>query len=112
LFSKKLIFSKIFFGVWLAQKNYEMRKSEFGKCRRNPTTSGCRCWIPARLFLIQPDSIISGQILAVLARSVAGSVQILPAFDHGRNPAIFRLDSGASGFLAIGCCRISTTDNY
>jgi hypothetical protein len=53
-------FSKIFFGVWLAQKNYKMQKSEFGKCRWNPATSGRSCWIPVRKF---------EQILAVLARS-------------------------------------------
>jgi hypothetical protein len=26
-----MIFSKIFFGIWFARKNYEMRKSEFWK---------------------------------------------------------------------------------
>jgi hypothetical protein len=36
LFSEKMIFSKIFFGVWLARKNYKMRKSKFGKCCQNP----------------------------------------------------------------------------
>jgi hypothetical protein len=39
-FRRKMIFSKIFFGVWFARKNYEMQKSEFGKCCRNPATSG------------------------------------------------------------------------
>jgi hypothetical protein len=68
-----MIFSKIFFGVSLAQKNYKMQKSEFGKCRWNPATSGCRCRIPARKFdrirpkwmdsgRKLPDQVISGQI--------------------------------------------------
>jgi hypothetical protein len=84
LFSEKMIFSKIFFGVWFARKNYEMQKSEFGKCRRNPATSDRRCRIPATKFVrIWPkwqdscwnlpdqwlDQVISGRIPAILARS-------------------------------------------
>jgi hypothetical protein len=42
-FLKKIIFSKIFFGVWFARKNYKMRKYN---CSRNPATSGRCCWIP------------------------------------------------------------------
>jgi hypothetical protein len=45
-----MIFLKIFFGIWLAQKNYKMQKSEFGKCRWNSATSGRRCRIPATKF--------------------------------------------------------------
>jgi hypothetical protein len=56
LFLEKMIFSKIFFGVWFARKNYERQKSELGKCRRNPATSGRRCQIPARKFdRIRPE---------------------------------------------------------
>jgi hypothetical protein len=67
-----MIFSKIFFGVWFARKNYEMQKLEFGKCRRNPATSGRRCRILARKFdrirLDQkPDLSRSARILTVLA---------------------------------------------
>jgi hypothetical protein len=56
LFSEKMIFSKIFFGVWFTRKNYEMQKSEFGKCRRNLSDQ-------------RPDQVISGWISAILARS-------------------------------------------
>lgn len=86
--SEKIIFSKIFIGVWFARKNYEMKKSEFGKCRRNPATSGCRCWIPAGIFWIRSDQWSymarswpfsgSGRILAVLARSGWIDSQIRP----------------------------------
>jgi hypothetical protein len=63
-FSEKMIFSKIFFGVWFARKNYEIQKSEFGKCRRNPATSGRRCRIPARKFdWIRPKWLDSGRNL-------------------------------------------------
>jgi hypothetical protein len=50
-----------------------MKKSEFGKCRWNPATSGRRCRIPARKFdrIRQkwPDQVISAQIPTVWARS-------------------------------------------
>jgi hypothetical protein len=45
-----MIFSKIFFGIWLARKNYKNAKIEFGKCCWNPATFGSRCRIPARKF--------------------------------------------------------------
>jgi hypothetical protein len=40
------------------EKNYEMQKSEFGKCRWNPATSGRRCRIPEKKF----DRIPAGSI--------------------------------------------------
>jgi hypothetical protein len=62
-----MIFLKIFFGVWLARKNYKMQKSEFGKCRRNLAMSGRRCWILARKFdriwPQWPDQVIFGRNL-------------------------------------------------
>jgi hypothetical protein len=66
-FFKKMIFLKIFFGVWLAQKNYERRKLEYGKCRRNPehlvAIAGFR---RAGLAGFRPDSSGSGHIRADL----------------------------------------------
>jgi hypothetical protein len=68
-----MIFLKIFFGVWLARKNYKMQKSEFGKYRRNPVTSGRRRRIPGRKFdQIRPDP----------ARSMARSGHIQPDPSH------------------------------
>jgi len=112
-----MIFSKIFFGVWLARKNYKMQKLEFDKCLRNPATSGRRCQIPARKFdrirpkwpdfdqklpdpavlarsrLFWPDPTRAGRIPAVLAKS-------------GNIPAgIWWPSSGAGRIPAIGCCR-------
>jgi len=39
-FSEKMIFSKIFFGIWLARKILQRRKMEFGNRCQNPTTFG------------------------------------------------------------------------
>jgi hypothetical protein len=79
-FSEKMIFSKIFFGVWFARKNYEMQKSEFGKCRRNPATSSRRCRIPARKFdRIRPKSSGFGRI--------NGRIMSYPAWPFLRDPA-------------------------
>jgi hypothetical protein len=121
--SEKMMFSKIFSGVWLARKNYKMRKSEFGKCRH--------CWISASkfsrilagLFWINgrirsysvgsqpfwPNPAGFVQISAVSARSGQSqwdSGQIQPASNHGQN-----LVNRHPGTLA-GCHRIQVSAGF
>jgi hypothetical protein len=84
-FSEKIIFLKIFFGIWLAQKNYDRRKSKSGYCCWNPATFGRCCLIPGSRF---------GCIPAIIWSAGSG--------DDDR----MSLDSGAGSFFVAGCCRI------
>lgn len=102
---------KIFFGIWLARKNYKMRKSEFDKCHRNLATSDCRCQIsastfgriPIRLFRIWPNPGHFGQIQSDQWPNPSHFGQIQPASDHGQNPAILRPIS--NGIRSVGIQR-------
>jgi hypothetical protein len=97
-----MIFSKIFFGVLLAQKNYKMQKSELANAagiRKRPVAvagfrpetfgSGLFWPDPTEIFRIWPnqwqDPVISGRNLPDPARSMAGSCHIRP--DQWPNPS-------------------------
>jgi hypothetical protein len=84
-----MIFSKIFFDDWLAQKNYKMQKSEFGN--------------PASKF---------GRIPAVLARSGRISVRIqLEAAGFRLESGLPASDDGDQMSSDSGIGWIPTTDN-
>jgi hypothetical protein len=89
-----MIFSTIFFDVWLAQKNYKMQKSEFDKCRRNPVAV-------ARLRL---KTFRSQPFWPDLARSMAGSSHIQP--DPSRFGQIRQESTGFRPFWADPACLV------
>jgi hypothetical protein len=55
-FSEKMIFLKIFFGVWLARKNHQGRKTESGNFRSPSPDSSCTSRNPARFVRLQTES--------------------------------------------------------
>jgi hypothetical protein len=83
------------------EKNYEIQKSEFGKCR----------WNLAAVAGFRRESLTgSGRILAILARFGwinSGSVQIRAAWpEFGPPMAVFRHRHISDGLIpATGCCR-------
>jgi hypothetical protein len=98
-----MIFSKIFFSVWLARKNYKMQKSEFGKCHQNPaTTTGFR---RNSLIRFRQETFGYGRNLPDPTQSMARSDHIRPFWPDPAGLAEIRQYSGAGRIPATGCCR-------
>jgi hypothetical protein len=78
-----MIFSKIFFGFWLARKNYKNAKIRVRQML--PESGNVRSPLPDSREKVWPDQVISDRNLLDLALSMARSCKSRPEFG-GRHP--------------------------